>query len=228
MSLNANKKSPSVNITVEGGFDFWAALEKEDKEICDDNICLLTQEPLTLNYITMPCGHKYNYVPICKEISAMKSKTQYYTAGIKLMRGQTFCPYCRQVFNKLLPKIPWDNFTPDKYVCSSTNYIEHRTCQHIFQSGKRKGLCCGKKNAFDTEYGTYCSQHAYKHKPVSSTSIKKSKMKSVGDLDENGMKLWNKYKVIQLKDILRKHKLPVSGAKAILITRLLKANIELD
>ena len=83
------------------------------------------------------------------------------------------------------------------------------------------------KNAFDTEYGTYCSQHAYKQ-PVSSTGIKKSKKKSVGDLDENGMKLWNKYKVIQLKDILRKHKLPVSGAKAILITRLLKANIELD
>ena len=58
--------------------------------------------------------------------------------------------------------------------------------------------------------------------------LRKSKKKSVGDLDENGMKLWNKYKVIQLKDILRKHKLPVSGAKAILITRLLKANIELD
>ena len=29
MSLNANKKTPSVNITVEGGFDFWAAPEKK-------------------------------------------------------------------------------------------------------------------------------------------------------------------------------------------------------
>lgn len=232
MSLKTNN-TPTVNVTVEGDFDFWAALEEEDDNSkCnhEDN-CLLTQETLSLNYITMPCGHKYNYIPICKEIAAMKStKLHYYNHGIKLSRGQTYCPYCRQVFDKLLPKIPWIDFTPEKHVCSSTNYIDHRSCKHVFQSGKRKGHCCGKKNAFDSKYGTYCSQHACKHnatKTVKKQSAKKKDSKSI-ELNDDGKKLWNKYKVVELKDMLRKNNLPVSGTKALLITRILKANINVD
>ena len=219
------------NVTVEGGFDFWSALEEDDNDTqATDNSCLLTQEPLELNYITMPCGHKYNYVPICKEIAAMKSpKTHYYNTGIKLTRMQTFCPYCRQVFNKLLPKIPWTNFTPEKHVCSSTNFIEHRTCDHVFKSGKRKGQKCGKKNAFDTKFGCYCSQHACMHKTSSKSEKKKAKKKkSVIELDEEGKIIYKKYKVSQLKEILRANKLHVSGVKSELVSRLMKANIKLD
>ena len=226
MSLNTKKATPTVNVTVEGGFDFWAELENDVPETKED-ICLLTQEPLTLNYITMPCGHKYNYVPICKEISAMKSpKTHYYNTGIRLNRSQTFCPYCRQVFNKLLPKIPWTDFTPDKHVCSSTNFIDHRVCEHIFKSGKRKGQACGKKNAFDSKFGCYCSQHACQHK----TANKKKSVskKTVVDLSDEGKLLYKKYKLVELKNILKTNNLPVSGTKAVLVSRLMQANIKLD
>ena len=225
MTSNVYHSAPTTNIKVEGGFDFWSELANDEPEapVTDDH-CLLTQEPLTLNYITMPCGHKYNYVAICKEISNMKSpKTYYYNSGIKLARNQTFCPYCRKIFNQLLPKIPWTDFVPAKYVCSSTNHIEHRTCQYVFQSGKRKGECCGKKNAFDTKDGSFCSQHA--------CSKKKSKAKTKKitiTLDEEGKKIWKKYKVNELKDLLRSNSLPVSGTKAILITRLMKSNVKLD
>lgn len=232
MSLNTIKNTHTVNITVEGDFDFWSALKEEeenDNKCNHDDSCLLTQEALGLNYITLPCGHKYNYIPICKEIASMKNtKHHYYNHGIKLMRGQTYCPYCRQVFNKLLPKIPSIDFTPEKYVCSSTNYIDHRSCKHVFQSGKRKGQCCGKKNAFDSQYGTFCSHHTCKHKAVKTAKTTTKKSSKSIELNDEGKKLWNKYKVVDLKNILRKNNLPLSGAKALLITRIMKANIIIE
>jgi len=223
MTSNIYKSTPTTNVEVEDGFDFWSELANDEPNSpVTDDCCLLTQEPLTFNYITMPCGHKYNYVAICKEISNMKLPNTYYKPGIKLARNQTFCPYCRKIFNQLLPKIPCVDFVPAMHVCSSTNHIEHRTCQYVFQSGKRIGQCCGKKNAVDTKIGAFCSQHTC------------SKKKSTGKaniiiaLDEEGKKIWRKFNVGELKDILRSNSLPVSGTKAVLITRLMKNDIYLD
>jgi hypothetical protein len=214
--------TPLTNVNVEGGFDFWSELanDEHDTTVTDDH-CLLTQESLTLNYITMPCGHKYNYIPICKEISNIKAPRDHnYSYGVKLDIKQSFCPYCRKSFDKLLPKIPCIDYVPDKFVCSSTNYIDHRECQYVFHSGKRKGQCCAKKNAFDTKHGAFCSQHAcMKQKSKTTTKI---------ILDDEGNKVWKKFNISKLKDILKTNSLPVSGNKAVLITRLIKAKINLD
>lgn len=228
MTLNVYNSAPTTNIKVEGGFDFWSELSNDEpNSLVTDDYCLLTQEPLSLNYITMPCGHKYNYIAICKELSNMKApKTYYYNNGVKLARNQIFCPYCRKIFNQLLPKIPCADFVPTKYVCSSINHIDHRTCQYIFQSGKRKGNYCGNKNAFDTNDGSFCSQHACSKKKCATKT--KAKNKSTITLDKEGKQIWKKYKVGDLKDILRSNSLPVTGSKVILITRLMKSNIKLD
>ena len=226
MSSIIYNNTPPGNVKVEGGFDFWSELANDENETTiTDDYCLLTQEPLTLNYITMPCGHKYNYIPICKEISNMKDpKTHYYNPGIKLLRTQIFCPYCRKIFDQLLPKIPLTDFVPAKYVCSSTNCIDHRECKYVFQSGKRKGQCCAKKTAFDTEHGTFCSHHACVKQKVKSKASTKTKI----ILDDEGKKIWKKFNIADLKGILKTNSLPVSGTKAVLITRLIKANIALD
>lgn len=225
MTSNVDCNTPTDNIKVEDGFDFWSELANDEPTSpVTDDYCLLTHEPLTLNYITMPCGHKYNYVAICKEISNMKApKTYYYNNGVKLAKNQTFCPYCRNIFNQLLPKIPCTDFVPAKYVCSATNHIEHRTCQYVFQSGKRKGECCSKKNAFDTENGSFCLKHAKSKKRC----VTKSKNNSIIAMNEES-EIWKKYKVAQLKDILRSNNLHVSGTKAILITRLMESDVKLD
>ena len=225
MPSNIYNGAFTTNVEVEDGFDFWSELANDEPgtPVTEDS-CLLTQEPLGLNHITMPCGHKYNYVAICKEISNMKApKTYYYNTGIKLARNQTFCPYCRKIFDQLLPKIPWSNFVPAKNVCSSTNYIDHRICQYVFQTGKRKGQCCGKKNAFDTKNGAFCSQHACSKKKSANNNTT-----TFEDEDEDKRKkIWKKFKVRELKDLLRTNSLPVSGTKAVLIARLLKSNVEL-
>jgi hypothetical protein len=228
-----DEKNKSGNIIVEGAFDFWSALKTETQESQDqsnDNICLLTREPLKQNYVTMPCEHKYNYIPICREISAIKNPKPgsqkynhgYISNGVKLHRNQVFCPYCRTVYNKLLPKIPeqYLDFVPDKYVTSSTNYISSRSCKYVFRSGKRKGQCCGKKNAFDTKNGTYCSQHVSASKK---STVKLNKVPIV--LSDEEKKISNKFKLSQLKQILKNSDLPVSGTKAVLITRGMKAGI---
>lgn len=224
-SIIYNNTHPT-NVEVEGGFDFWSELANDELEsTVTDNHCLLTQEPLTLNYITMPCGHKYNYIPICKEISNMKSpKTHYFNPGIKLARNQTFCPYCRAVFDQLLPRIPMTDFVPSKYVCSSSNYIDHRECQYVFQSGKCKGHCCAKKNAFDTKHGSFCNQHACMKKKANGKPTTKTNI----ILDDEGKKIWKKFNIAELKCILKTNSLPVSGTKAVLINRFINANIGLD
>ena len=33
----------------------------------ENDICYLTHDKLADNYITLPCGHKFNYIPFYKE-----------------------------------------------------------------------------------------------------------------------------------------------------------------
>ena len=109
------------NYVVEDEFDFWNELGKKDEFVLDDSHCLLSKEPLGLNHITMPCGHKFNYISLCKEIASLKYPCRTYTRTINLTREQICCPYCRKVFDKLLPKIPLYNLTLPKHVCSEVN-----------------------------------------------------------------------------------------------------------
>jgi len=81
----------SINITyeIEGGFDFFKELKQivpasSSAAVCDsgcacavsllveDARCLITDEKLRKDHIVLKCGHKFNYVPLFKEVLFQK------------------------------------------------------------------------------------------------------------------------------------------------------------
>lgn len=120
--------------------DVLSMLDKNDNE----NVCLISQSELEKDYVTLECGHKFNYNSIYEELKNQKSyKNKYEIQNLKSY--QLKCPYCRNIQNKILPfykdkleqypKIYGVN-SPSKY-CMYTN-----KCNYIFKSGKRKGMTC--------------------------------------------------------------------------------------
>jgi hypothetical protein len=94
---------------IEGNIDFYtelySSLDIDDTlDSNDSNICLITNQPLTDYYVTMKCGHKFNYIPIYKDIVNHKQKfnTMEGVHG-KLEKNQIRCPYCRKKQDSLLP-----------------------------------------------------------------------------------------------------------------------------
>ena len=58
---------------IEDNINFFDELNSDD---CDpNNTCLIENKPLVDNFITLSCGHKFNYLPIYNEI--IKQKTKY-------------------------------------------------------------------------------------------------------------------------------------------------------
>jgi len=95
---------------IEGGIDFFSELYKsldEDDDVnshTNDNCCLISNEPLTTNFVTMECGHKFNYVPLFKDIDNHKKNfNNMEGTSSRLGRNEIRCPYCRKKQNKLLP-----------------------------------------------------------------------------------------------------------------------------
>ena len=59
-----------------------------------DNICLISKEILHPNHITLVCNHKFNYIPIYKEVLYQKTKFNTLYEVTKLNYNQINCPYC--------------------------------------------------------------------------------------------------------------------------------------
>ena len=127
----------------------------------NNNVCLLTGEPLVKNNIIFECGHSFNYIPLFNEILVQKKYNIYNTE--KLDTYNIKCPYCRVVYNYILPYIP-SIFKEKKY---GVNHPEKYTmklykCSYTFLRGKNKGNKCDEK-AFDSEFGIYCEKHWKKY-----------------------------------------------------------------
>jgi hypothetical protein len=82
--------------------ELYKSLDKEDKN--DDSVCLISNQPLTENYVTMCCGHKFNYQPLFYDILNHKKKFNSMERH-HLRSSDIRCPYCRNVQKKLLPYI---------------------------------------------------------------------------------------------------------------------------
>ena len=132
----------------------------------EDNFCLLTKEPLSHIHITLACGHKFNYVPLYREVIAQKtiglSPNGYYTSH-SLKRNEIKCPYCRNVQDKLLPYLNYDGVKkifnvnhPAKLTMTS------QPCMYSVNLNSKK---CKQKSAckeFATEYHNgicVCKKH---------------------------------------------------------------------
>ena len=101
----------SKNYIIEGNIDFYSKIKlnnedeinKDTDDYIDyDNICLITGEPLVDKYVSMSCGHKFNYVPLYNDLFNQK-----YCSNIReeyrLKVNEIRCPYCRIITQKLIP-----------------------------------------------------------------------------------------------------------------------------
>jgi hypothetical protein len=96
---------------IEDNINFYSELHKslDENESNlnneeEDNNCLITSMPLKDYYITMECGHKFNYIPLFKDIENHKKNFNNMegTSG-KLGKNEIRCPYCRKKQTTLLP-----------------------------------------------------------------------------------------------------------------------------
>lgn len=201
-----------MNYTVDEGFDFWNELNKEEEDHYDeDKVCQITKEPLTHNHIILPCGHKFNYIPICKEMVSVKYPQSKYSHNLKISKRQTCCPYCRKVFDALLPYIPIYNISFPKHICSSTNCLELHSCSYKLISGKNKGTNCKSKHAFLTDKGTFCIKHY---------SCREKQKHEVTFVNEEAKQLYKQKNIQELKKELRALNLSCNGRKHVLVNRI--------
>jgi hypothetical protein len=110
------------NYKIEGNVDFYASLyssldyDSDDQE-SDQNkkqICEITGQILTNNFVTLECNHKFNYEAIYTEICKQKFDFQSYSSDVlskndyQKVRDSKLdyyikCPYCRHIQFTLLP-----------------------------------------------------------------------------------------------------------------------------
>lgn len=178
-----------MNYILEGDIDFYEELHKNDKLPNDtDELCLISQEKLNeYQTVKLMCGHKFNYLPLFKEI--INQKKNHNVLEVKrLLPTQIKCPYCRNIQNKILPFIPgiegvtriWGVNYPARW--EMKNYLH--TCNYVYKSGKKKDMVCGKPC-----YNEKCNSHIKKSDPIG--------------FDDITIETLNKYNVSQLKNICK-------------------------
>ena len=99
------------NYIIEGDIDFYAelysSLDNKDTtnqlDETNNNVCLITDEPLETNSVTLTCNHKFNYVPLYKDLVNHKKKFNTMESSGALKHGEIRCPYCRHKQQFVLP-----------------------------------------------------------------------------------------------------------------------------
>lgn len=96
--------------------NFKEELEKmlNEETTEESNMCQISGNKLDNNFVTMECGHKFNYKPLFKEICNQKYKYHSYKwellsqSDVKMLNESDKnyyikCPYCRHIQTTLLP-----------------------------------------------------------------------------------------------------------------------------
>jgi len=132
---------------IEGNINFYEELYKsldtEDKQDNND-YCLISNQPLVENYVTMSCGHKFNYQPLFYDILNHKKKFNSMERHC-LKSTDIRCPYCRNVQKKILPyvegyqKVHGVNYYDEVMYNSQTSKLNTVKLQN---SGYIVGECC--------------------------------------------------------------------------------------
>tara|TARA_B100000963_G_C22373287_1_gene556867 strand:- start:116 stop:721 length:606 start_codon:yes stop_codon:yes gene_type:complete len=126
----------------------------------NDNICLISQDLIEnpINVIKLPCGHTFDYKNLFNEIR--NQKFYFYKIDCQNIKSNTIkCPYCRKVFDKLLPYHEIDNIDRIKYInCPNKNIMHIHQCEWKYKSGKNKDKLCSCPANF-YKIGHYCETH---------------------------------------------------------------------
>lgn len=201
---------------IEGGIDFFTELYKSlesdenTESINNDNYCLISSEPLIDKFITMSCGHKFNYVPLFNDLVNHKKKFNLFETHIgRSNNNEIRCPYCRKKQEGLLPyyedlplpKIVGVNMTvSNQILCefiqpnpnydpSGNNPVE----KDAHNNGNCKFFQCfliGKKISnltSELDYITYMKDknYCYQHTKQMYKQYKKEKLDKIKEEDKN-------------------------------------------
>ena len=159
--------------------ELYKSLDKEDKQENTD-CCLISQQPLVDNYVTMCCGHKFNYQPLFYDILNHKKKFNSMERHY-LKSSDIRCPYCRSVQKKLLPyvegypKVHGVNFYDEttsktQQFCKMNNmklisdgYIVGECCYDIAKTNENGEVlkCTNSMVKMFTNNKFYCPLHKY-------------------------------------------------------------------
>jgi len=150
-------------------------VKDQDQDQDQDNYCLLTKEPLDNIHIKLTCGHKFNYIPLYREVvmqktSGMSSTGYYYSHSLK--RNEIKCPYCRTVQDKLLPYLEYDGVNKTTGVNQpKTLSMSVQTCSHIeYKKGKKQSSTCKEQSSTCKEQSSTCKEQSSTCKEQSSTT----------------------------------------------------------
>jgi len=200
---------------IEGDIDFYSELNNSGdiNTIISptENVCLISKEGLNDNFITLPCKHTFNYIPLYKEVILQKISPNSLETS-RLSPHQIRCPYCRLIVNTLLPYIPLTNVEK----ITNVNYPSNKCMKHLDCEQKLKNGNFCSKSAYTINGKIYCEQHWVKIK-------EKNEKNDIEWTDE--MEKYSKTKsVIELKKILREKCLKVGGTKKELVSRIINNN----
>jgi hypothetical protein len=95
----------SKKYCIEGNIDFYREININDERndnLNYDDICLITNEPLIDKFVTMECGHKFNYIPLYNDLFKQKYCTNM-MEEYRLKINEIRCPYCRSISTQLIP-----------------------------------------------------------------------------------------------------------------------------
>jgi len=171
--------------------------------------CLISNELLVANYITLECNHKFNYIELYHEV--LEQKTKKHLDNSKLKLNEIKCPYCRAISKNLLPYFKYYNTKSTKGV----NYppdlsIKLNECQYI----EKNSELCGK-NACITKFGIFCNNHV-------KYNIKEEEI--ITNTSGDVLEFYKKKTIKELREELRQHAIKLSGKKEDLINRLIIFN----
>ena len=129
---------------IEGGLDFYEELyksldieETNEKTDEDNNLCLITNQPLIENFVELNCGHKFNYFPLFLDLKNHKQKFNKMEGNSsKLATNEIRCPYCRTKHNDVLPYYEEMGLAKINGVNNITPYIPkysqwYKQCEYV-------------------------------------------------------------------------------------------------
>ena len=133
------------NYKIEGNIDFFNELYKSldiEENTNDDTLCLISGIPLTTHFVTLKCGHKFNYEPLFNDIKNHKQKYNNMEGHASHLKNDEIrCPYCRSKQAELLPyfeevglpQVHGVNFIdPNKKSCASySSTIPYKKCEYL-------------------------------------------------------------------------------------------------
>ena len=188
---------------IEGKIDFYSELYKsldEPAKISSQDLCLISNTPLTENFVTLDCNHKFNYLSLYNDI--LNHKTKYnIMENHKLDALEIRCPYCRNIQKNLLPKL-------DGYpLVHGVNFIDENINEHYVQknsyyNGYINGDCCYKTTNIDWKLDTVTNKMIPLNKSVISCNNKTVKL-----LDLNNKYYCTIHKYYAIKEITKENKL---------------------